>query len=176
MLDKGATFSLDRKYRYRLWRIWNLSRPVVTFVLCNASDADENVDDRTVGRCINFALLWKYGGMNILNAFGLKSKDPLDLTIGKENAIGPENDEYLRKITGACVVGWGNWGRLYGRSEDMRYILPQTAQCFGLTNLWEPRHPLYIHHTAQLVSWRGALAERERSKEGDAKCPTPEES
>jgi len=57
----------------------------------------------------------------------------------------------------------------------MKYILPE-ASCFGLTNLWEPRHPLYIHHTAELISWRMVLEERKKSKEGDTGCPKPEKS
>jgi hypothetical protein len=156
--------------------VWNRKRPILNFVGLNPSTADENVDDPTIRRIIGFAVNWKYGGLNMLNIFALRSTDPLGLVANKEASLGPENDTYLKAIAGPCVVGWGNWGRLHGRSEDMRCILPETAQCFGLTKHWEPRHPLYLHHTAQLVSWRGALAERERVKEGDAGCPKPEGS
>jgi hypothetical protein len=155
MISKGAIFSPDRKFRYNLWRSWDTSRPVVTFVCLNPSTADENVDDPTVRRCINFALHWKYGGMNMMNTFALRSTDPLELTINKAAALGPENDNYLREIIGPVVVAWGNWGRLYGRSEEMRHILGE-ASCFGLTKLREPRHPLYLHHSTELIPWQGA--------------------
>ena len=37
---RGATFSADRRYRYRLWRRWDGARPVVAFVMLNPSTAD----------------------------------------------------------------------------------------------------------------------------------------
>jgi hypothetical protein len=154
MIDKGAMFSPDRKYRYNLWRSWNPSRPVITFVCLNPSTADENVDDRTVVRLIGFALQWKYGGLNLMNLFALRSRDPLELTINEANAVGPDNDRYLRGIAGTCVVAWGNWGRLYGRSEKVKEFLG-TAKCFGLTKRQEPSHPLYLHHDTQLIPWLG---------------------
>lgn len=162
MLDKGAIFSGDRIHRYRLWRVWNPERPMVSFVGLNPSTADENVDDPTVRRCIGFALQWKCGGMNMYNIFALRSTDPMELIVNREYAVGPDNDKHLKEIKGKCVVAWGNWGRLHGRSEAVKLILPE-AECFGLTKKLEPLHPLYLHHEAALVPWvNNAVTRQER--------------
>ena len=153
MIAKGATFSKDERYRYRLWRVWNPDRPSVTFVMLNPSTADANVDDPTVKRCIGYALNWRYGGVYVLNLFALRSTDPLQLTISREQAIGPNNDDHLKGITGDCVVAWGNWGRVHARSKEVAPWLPN-AKCFGLTKAGEPMHPLYLHSTMPLVAWK----------------------
>ena len=44
-LDAGATFSDDRVYRYRLWRIWSEVEPVVGFCMLNPSTADPRQPD-----------------------------------------------------------------------------------------------------------------------------------
>ena len=49
---KGAIFSEDRKYRYVLWRVWNLSRPIFLQIGLNPSKADERINDPTITRGI----------------------------------------------------------------------------------------------------------------------------
>jgi hypothetical protein len=44
---KGATFSPDRAYRYKLWRTWDQSLPTLAFVMLNPSTADEEQLDPT---------------------------------------------------------------------------------------------------------------------------------
>lgn len=44
---KGAIFSDDRDYRYRLWRTWDVDLPLVGFIMLNPSTADETEDDQT---------------------------------------------------------------------------------------------------------------------------------
>ena len=51
----GATFGPRRRYRYRLWRTWDVATPRVLFVLLNPSTAAERVNDPTIRRCIGFA-------------------------------------------------------------------------------------------------------------------------
>ena len=50
----GATFSADRRYRYRLWRHWSCG-PVLLVIGLNPSTADETRNDATIRRCIGYA-------------------------------------------------------------------------------------------------------------------------
>ena len=150
MMDRGATFSDDRVYRYRLWRIWNPGRPRMTFVMLNPSTADENVDDPTVKRCIDFAMRWGWGSLDVLNIFALRATDPHELMkVSKPTAIGPDNDWHLSHVEGECVAAWGNWGALFDRGDEVRRML-RAARCFGLTGRGEPRHPLYLRNDSEL--------------------------
>ncbi|TMF61888.1 MAG: DUF1643 domain-containing protein, partial [Chloroflexi bacterium] len=69
---RGATFSADRRYRYRLWRRWDGARPVVAFVMLNPSTADARRDDPTIRRCIGFAKSWGFGGVEVVNLFAYR--------------------------------------------------------------------------------------------------------
>ena len=40
-MNKGAEFSPCKKYRYKLWRIWDDTLPLVMFIGLNPSTADE---------------------------------------------------------------------------------------------------------------------------------------
>ena len=66
---KNATFSSCRTYRYSLSRIWDKKKKYVLFVGLNPSTADEEVDDPTIRRCINYAKNWGYGGFLMVNLF-----------------------------------------------------------------------------------------------------------
>lgn len=48
------------------------------------------------------------------------------------------------------VAAWGSHGRLLGRGRDVALQLPG-ALCLGHTHRGEPRHPLYVPATADLV-------------------------
>ena len=150
MIAKGATFSKDMRYRYKLWRVWNPDRPTITFVMLNPTTADENVDDPTVKRCIGYAVSWRYGALYVLNLFALRSTDPIELTVSRDESVGPGNDGHLQAIRGDVVAAWGSWGRLYGRGQEVRSWL-RDPRCFGLTKAGQPLHPLYLHSSRGLV-------------------------
>ena len=68
-MQRFAQFSSCRKYRYVLERKWDNALPNVLFIGLNPSRADENSDDPTIRRCINFAKTWGFGGFHIVNLF-----------------------------------------------------------------------------------------------------------
>jgi hypothetical protein len=72
---RGAAFSACRRYRYRLWRMWD-RRPHCCFVMLNPSTADELANDPTVERCERRARAWGYGGLEVANVFAWRSTDP----------------------------------------------------------------------------------------------------
>src|SRR5438128_11131670 len=105
----GATFSRDRRYRYRLWRRWDRSRAVVAFVMLSPSTADAMHDDPTIRRCVGFARAWGCGGVDVVNLFALRATDPRALRKAAD-PIGPANERHLRRAVraaGLVVLAWG---------------------------------------------------------------------
>lgn len=154
----GALFSLDRVHRYHLWRTFDQGANLrIAFVGLNPSTADERTNDRTVSRCIGFAQAWGYSRFDMLNIFALKNKDPRALRTHPD-PIGPENDEWLRKV--ACeasliVVAWGVHGSFRDRGNRVRHLLADFDLFhLGLTAGGHPRHPLYVRGDRQPEPWR----------------------
>lgn len=78
-IEKGAEISECGKYRYRLWRKWDNSKPLVLFIMLNPSTADGADDDPTIRRCIGFARSWCYGGILVGNIFPYRATNPKEL-------------------------------------------------------------------------------------------------
>jgi hypothetical protein len=153
MMEKGALFSSDRIYRFRLWRVWDKRKGLALFIGLNPSTADENADDPTIRRCIGFASTWGYGGMFMGNIFAYRSTYPVDLKNPNIDPINPENDAELcimnaeSKLTVLC---WGNHGRFNNRGDAVLLMFPD-ARHFGLTKEMQPKHPLYLPKNATLL-------------------------
>lgn len=94
---KSAVLSADRRYRYGLFRIWDLERPLAMFVGLNPSTADETDDDPTIRRCVRFASDWQYGGLIMANLFAYRATSPRDLPDGEE-AVGALNDADRKSV------------------------------------------------------------------------------
>ena len=147
----GAGFSKDRVYRYLLWRYWDRSKHTVGFIGLNPSTADEQTDDPTVRRCINFAKRWGAGGMLIMNLFGFRATDPKEM-MNHSSPVGPKNDEVIIENVKKCkyvVCAWGNGGdHLYRATEVLKLLIDEgfesKLKCFSVTNKRQPRHPLYV--------------------------------
>lgn len=152
----GAALSTDGRYRYRLWRIWQPVKPHLVWVLLNPSTADAATDDPTLRRCIGFARDWDYGGVVIVNLFGLRATNPREL-LTYTDPVGPENDTHVANAlrhpnAGPVICGWGCSPILThpGNAGRERKVLDtlrdggRTIWCLGQTKDGHPRHPLYI--------------------------------
>jgi hypothetical protein len=153
----GATFSADGRYRYRLWRSWDASRPRVAFVMLNPSTAGARRDDPTIRRCQGFARSWGFGGIEVVNLFALRATDPRLLRLA-DDPVGRENDRHLRSAltrSSLVVLAWGAHGSLRERAAAVRGLISRRRpRCLGLTRSGEPRHPLYLPGDARLVPVR----------------------
>jgi hypothetical protein len=155
MIDKGAQFSPCRAYRYRLWRVWSEIEPTIAFVLLNPSTADEEKDDPTIRRCIDFARSWGYGGIVIANLFAWRATAPSTLYT-LDDPVGLDNDGHLCNIAETVpviVCAWGVHGKLYGRGAEVLKLLESwkhRLRCLGVTKDGMPRHPLYLGKTTGL--------------------------
>lgn len=163
-LGMGAVFSPDRRYRYALYRTWDVSRPPTLWVLLNPSTADETRDDPTIRRCIGFSRRWGDGGVVIVNIFAMRSTDPFALRLVQDPTGRPENDAYIasaRVRSARVVAGWGAIQRL-GKDLAIRELEvlakgilghPDRIMCLGKTKRGDPRHPLYVRGDTPLVPY-----------------------
>lgn len=154
-MSTGAVFSGDRRYRYRLWRRWDLSRPLIAFCMLNPSTADERSDDPTIRRCIGFARDWGYGGVEIVNVFAFRATDPRELRRVRD-PVGPRNDSYVldaAERAASVVIAWGAHGAFRSRGIEALALLSPRARilALGWTRSGEPRHPLYLRRDLRPV-------------------------
>jgi hypothetical protein len=150
-MQTGATFDSTENYRYLLWRKWDEALPTVGFVMLNPSRADAELNDPTIRRCIGFARSWGFGGLEVVNLFAYRAVTP-KLLNAVADPIGNENDQYLKSLperVDRIILAWGNWGRLYGRDREVLSLLASITplHCLGITQLGQPKHPLYLEKT-----------------------------
>ena len=143
---KGAIIDETGEYRYQLWRIWDESKPLAVFIMLNPSTADENEDDPTIRRCMNYARSWGYGGIKVVNLFAYRATNPKELK-NVNDPIGPLNNQYIFDAVNTSdmvIAAWGTHGRLHNRDEKVIRIFQGKLQYLDLTKGGHPRHPLYL--------------------------------
>jgi hypothetical protein len=145
----GACFSLDRRYRFALWRVWDGRLGLCNFMMLNPSTADESSNDPTVERCERRARQWGYGGLVVTNLFAFCATEPAVLRAAVD-PIGRTNDAVIAAVArraALVVCAWGNHGGHLGRARAVRSLLSGLGVvpfCLGWTKRGEPAHPLYL--------------------------------
>jgi hypothetical protein len=147
----GATFSRDRRYRYRLWRRWDRTRPLVAFVMLNPSTADARHDDPTIRRCLGFARRWGYGGIEVVNLFAYRATNPTALRKVRD-PVGRGNARHIQSALARAALVVLAWG---ADTQSSRHVSVVRAHCLGLTRAGQPRHPLYLRRDVRPVPYRG---------------------
>lgn len=144
----GAIFSPSKKYRYVLKRQWQDGDNFCMFICLNPSTADENKDDPTVRKIINYAKRWGFDGVFVLNLFAYRSTDKSRLKY-VEAPIGFYNDDYLKEYINKAsqiIVAWGRDGRAVNHHWErlVKCLLPKDVYCLGINKDGTPKHPLYL--------------------------------
>lgn len=157
----GALFSPDKRYRYRLWRTWDASRPPLVMVMLNPSIADAERNDPTVERCQRRAVAMGLGKLEVTNIFALVSTDPAGL-YSSDDPIGPGNDRAILDAVsapGAVVIcAWGTHGDFQDRGKAVVDLLRGagiTPYCLGLNQNGSPKHPLYLRNDIEPLPFSG---------------------
>ncbi len=153
----GAVFSLCHKYRYSLFRRW-AEGSQCCFICLNPSTADADHDDPSVRRMIGFARSWGHGALVVGNLFAWRATDPEELYI-RQDPIGPENDDWLRRMaseSAVVIAGWGNHGDFQGRGRVVQAMIGGMYS-LGLTKSGQPKHPLYVAAATMPVLWEAKL-------------------
>lgn len=143
-MEKGAIISDCKKYRFKLWRIWDESKPNVLWVMHNPSKADANESDRTIDKIIRFSKAWGYGGIYVGNLFAYRSTDPKELKrVGHDKVLHADNWQHIREMSEKCelkILAHGNpvfeLPAMRSFYSDWNYL--------KLTNKGNPYHPLYL--------------------------------
>ena len=151
---KNATFSSCRTYRYSLSRIWDKKKKYALFIGLNRSTANEEADDPTIRRCVNYAKDWGYGGFMMVNLFAYRTTLPSNLKKVKY-PVGSENDKYivmLSKKADITVAAWGNNGSLYSRDKQVLNLVP-SLMCLKINSSGQPAHPLYLKKDLKLINY-----------------------
>ncbi len=173
MLESGAQFSIDKRYRYYLWRNWNGSMyaRILSCVLLNPSIADGKRDDNTVRFLTNWAMRNGYGVLRIVNLFAIVGTDPATLKT-VDDPVGPDCNQWIRSATNnahTVLVAWGTHGHLWerdiavldmlkeGRAVDCGPDKDYSLRCFGITKGGFPKFPRALRRDVELVPyWEGA--------------------
>ncbi len=152
-MSRDAFLSDDRRYRYRLDRLWDVGLPRLGWVMLNPSTADAELDDPTIRRCIGFARDLGYGSIRVANLFALRATDPKSL-LNEADPVGPRNREFIERMKVDCpmvIAGWGTWGS-HPKLREQHYVameLLPDLMCLGKTKNHDPRHPLYLPATSR---------------------------
>lgn len=141
--QSGAIISDCKQYRYRLWRIWDDSKPLVLFIMLNPSTADALKDDPTIRRCINFAHSWGYGGIMVGNLFSYCSSNPKEL-LKVSNPVGEDNNSHILDMHAQCRLTVCAWGNVKTNVKPLIGIDVSELHYLELTKHFNPKHPLYV--------------------------------
>lgn len=157
LLNAGAEFSECRQYRYALWRIWDISKPLIMFVGLNPSTANETEADPTIRSVCRIAKHNGYGGAFMLNCFPFVSTDPKGLRIDFESTR--KNDWWLYEVSSICnevVFAWGNFQVVKdnGRYVQLSRMFPN-AKALSINKNGSPKHPLYCRTDSELLMFAG---------------------
>ena len=148
---RKAKFSNDKKERFSLSRQWDQSKRKILYIMFNPSIADNEKDDPTIRRLINFTIKFNYGGFFVGNIFSLIT--PYPNQIDTLNGTSKKNTRELKKLINQVdkvVYAWGNL------TEEPKFLkdLVLKPRCFGKNLNGTPKHPLYLPSDSKLMSFR----------------------
>lgn len=158
--SRGAEVSACGLYRYRLWRAW-APGPRMLWVMLNPSTADSADDDHTIRKCIGFAKRMNLPGIEVVNLFAWRDRDPRTLRAAFD-PVGPDNDAaILTEAHAAAVVvfGWGGfrWEGVRPRAAAVQKMIHahtgKAPLSFGVTAYGDPRHPLMLGYKTKLEEY-----------------------
>lgn len=143
---KGADFSRDGKYRYRLWRIWDSALPLAMVIGLNPSTANADKDDATINNLRTALSALGFGGFYMMNCWAYITSKPELLMI---NPMSEEWNNNMISVTASkCAVVIFAWGTFKivnetGRDKELEEMFPN-AKCFGKNKNGTPMHPLAL--------------------------------
>lgn len=175
-----AIFGNSGTYRYLLWRIWDVSKPIWRVVMLNPSKAggdklglvaetrEDLKPDHTITKLYGFGERADAGGFVVANLFSYVSTDSDHLVhqgrMGHD-LVGPEGDDWLRDLItqpwpdSPLIMAWGAKMDLVkkpaNRVMDAQKLIPKDTpvQCWGRTKKGQPLHPLMLAYATPLVPY-----------------------
>jgi hypothetical protein len=176
----SAKFSDDRRYRYWLLRSWgDYSRAgTLAIIGLNPSTADEQKNDPTVSRCIEWAKRLGFCRLLMLNMYAFRATHPATMWAAFRQGIDivtPPNLTFnLRayceefQVT-RTIAAWGKGAARKGLPFDLHHDRqkfferaadegagwrgPWRIDCFKKNQDGSPAHPLYLPYSLTPIRW-----------------------
>lgn len=120
----------------------------------NPSTANETEPDNTIKRVIAITKHNGFGGLYMINLFGLVSTDP-DLLLTHPDPVG-ENDIHIDEVQGLVCGIVCAWGAFKQAKDRAAAVYPRIGNPMTLCVLKDgsPKHPLYCKSTSQLIPFK----------------------
>ncbi len=153
-IPQGAIFSDDRKYRYVLWRVWNVAKPTLMMIGLNPSVANEFKNDPTITRGIVRADRNGFGSFLMGNLYAYVSTDPKAL-LSNGDSVGELTDYYIKQmviLSDRQLCGWGSFKPVTKRAPAVLLMLKE-PYCLGINADGQPKHPLYVSYDVPMVRY-----------------------
>lgn len=150
----GALFSDCGNYRYRLWRIWDDTKPLIMFIGLNPSTANASTDDPTIRKIKKVAAFNGFGGFYMMNLFGIVSANP-EILLTCTDPIKDNNFhlDHVSKLCSKVCFCWGNFKQAEQRSKEVVRQF-QAGLCFIQNKNGSPKHPLYCLDETVLIPFK----------------------
>ena len=153
-----ATFSACGTYRYHLVRRWGPGNRTLSAIGLNPGDAAGELNGPTIRRWIGAAKTACFDALSVVNLFAYRATDWRRLRqLDDDVRIGPENDAWIRRVSSegaAVMVAWGCHGdRWKQRVQNVIALIQRPMLCLGTTRSGQPRHPMVVLASQQLVPW-----------------------
>jgi len=148
---RKAKFSNDKKHRYELSRHWDLSKSDILFIMLNPSIANENIDDPTIKRLINFTKKFNYGGFFVANLFTYIT--PYSKTLDTSSGLTKLNLKTIKNFVNKAEEVVYAWGNSIKEPEELKNLV-ENPKCFGRNLNGTPKHPLYLPSNSKLIKFR----------------------
>jgi hypothetical protein len=149
----GATFSDCHKYRFILWRIWDIYKPKIMFIGLNPSKANEDSNDPTIRRVKKLSQSWGFGGFYMLNLFTFITPNPKEL-FKCSDPLKLSNwyiTNYLEKAE-KVVFAWGNFKEAENRAKEVIELCKEhNVFCLKKNKNGSPMHPLFCPKNCTLI-------------------------
>ena len=158
MNTASAILSECRRYRYYLQRSWHPTRGRLVFIMLNPSTADETTNDATIRVCMGRAAAMGLGGVDVVNLFALRSRDPEALYTYECMPVSEPGDPYkndgiierVARHASMVICAWGKHGEHLHRG---RIVLQRLRELGVSTHALKvnldgsPAHPLRIPYS-----------------------------
>ncbi|MFJ7976515.1 DUF1643 domain-containing protein [Peribacillus sp. NPDC096379] len=148
-IETEAIFSECGNYRYSLSRSVAGKDGKMTFIMFNPNVRDDIQLGATANYCFNYAIENKYGKVEIVNLFALRTKSIRALKEKVKNngidPVGPLNNYYIQKSiqnSDKIVLAWGSNGGFNRRDREVLKLLnDSTLFCFSKSRKGKPGYP-----------------------------------
>lgn len=164
-----CVWSPGRVHRHVLWRSWApYAGRFLLWCGLNPSVANEEINDPTITREVNFTKVAGYTAMAKVNLAGFCATDPPDM-LRAADPWGADNAMWLHRLAhhpdcGGVVAAWGPGANRLPRAGYELQTLALRAPherpllCLGTSKDGSPRHPLMVKNGVPLRPWAGVRA------------------